>query len=42
MLAISLIKLIFVASMQLAAYLISSDVRRAVNSIGVSLMNSGR
>ena len=35
--AISLMKVIFIARKALAAYLISSEVRRSVNSIGVSL-----
>ena len=40
--AISLMNVILVARNALAAYLISSAVRRPVNRIGVSLMNSGR
>ena len=35
--AISLMKVIFIARKALAAYLISSEVRRLVNRIGVSL-----
>ena len=40
--AISLMKVIFVARNALAAYLISSAVRRPVNSIGAWLSYSGR
>ncbi len=40
--AISLMKVIFIARKALAAYLISSEVRRSVNRIGVSFRNSGR
>ena len=40
--AISLMKVIFIARKALAAYLISSVVRRSVNRIGVSLSSSGR
>ncbi len=40
--AISLMKVILVARKALEAYLISSAVRRLVNTMGVSLMYKGR
>ncbi len=40
--AISLMKVIFMARKALAAYLVSSEVRRLTNSIGVSFRNKGR
>ena len=40
--AISLMKVIFMARKALPAYLISSEVRRSVNWIGVSLRKRGR
>ena len=40
--AISLMKVIFIARKAFDAYLISSEVRRLVNTIGVSLRFSGR
>ncbi|MNE40711.1 hypothetical protein D3C80_1347480 [compost metagenome] len=40
--AISLMKVIFSARKALAAYLVSSEVRRPVNRIGVSFRFSGR
>ena len=40
--ATSLMKVIFMARKALAAYLISSEVRRPVKTIGVSFRFSGR